>query len=90
MAKRRGSSVQVAIEALRARERELHAELASLKQALEALGSGARSSLSPAASPVPSPRKNRMSATGRAAIARAAKRRWAAWRKAKAQGKGKK
>jgi hypothetical protein len=68
-----------AIAALRKEEQRLERELSTLRDQIARL-SGARGSRK-------APAKRRMSAEGRAAISRAAKKRWAAWRKAKGRGK---
>lgn len=73
------SSLNAVVATLRKEEQRLERELADLRAKIRSLsgatgGRGMRKS----------PGKRKLSAKGRAAIARAAKKRWAAWRKAKA------
>ena len=79
-------TVQMAIDALRTRERELHAELATLQGALRSLSAsaskGPTATVSASSGAAPK-RKHKMSAAGRAAISKAAKKRWAAFHAAK-------
>lgn len=79
----RKSAVAVAIGELRAHEAELQAQLEDIQTKLAALaGTGKLPARKGKASG-----KRRLSAEGRAAIGRAAKKRWAAYRKAKRAGK---
>ena len=91
MAKRRAresASIRVAIDALRTRERELRAELSSVNEALRSLEKASGSTKATATEAASPKRKHKMSAAGRAAIGRAARKRWAAWRKSGKKRKG--
>jgi hypothetical protein len=83
------ASVQIAIRALRTREEELRAELAFVQNALRALQSGVGGTRGRTSTGTPPKRTHNMSAAGRAAIAKAARKRWAAWRAAKRAGRKK-
>jgi hypothetical protein len=70
------ASLSKAVGALKKEERRLERELESLRARIRSLsgaGGGTRKA----------PGTRRMSAKGRLAISRAAKKRWAAWRRAK-------
>jgi hypothetical protein len=72
------SSLNAALTALRKEEQRIARELQTLRGQIAALsGAGGKRSTRKA------PGIRKMSAKGRAAISRAAKKRWAAWRKAK-------
>ena len=66
--------MRAVVKDLTAERTRLASELAQVDGALRVLGTGGRR-------PAPS-RKHRLSRKGRAAIAAAARKRWAAWRKA--------
>jgi hypothetical protein len=72
------ASLRSVVVALRKEEQRLERELGDLRARIGTLskGSGGRGTRK-------APRTRKMSAKGRAAISRAAKKRWAAWRKAK-------
>ena len=70
------SSLSAAVAAMRKEERRLEGELSALRGRIRGL-SGMKGSKGKA------PVKRNLSAAGRAAISRAAKKRWAAWKKAK-------
>jgi len=73
--------MQDALNGLRRAERELSVHLESLRRVIRAIesgGAGARAG---------GGRKRNLSAKGRAAIARAARKRWAAYRAAKGKGR---
>jgi len=72
------ASLNKAIGALRKEEQRLERELGSLRQRIGRLSGTTRSKGTRKA-----PGKRKMSAKGRAAISRAAKKCWAAYRKAK-------
>ena len=72
------ASLNKAIGDLRKEEQRLERELGILRQKLGSLSGATRSKGTRKA-----PGARKMSAKGRAAISRAAKKRWAAWRKAK-------
>ena len=86
MAKKRGGRLKTgrpksgqltgALTELRRAERELTEQLESLRRVIRSIESGSTPS-------APGKRKHNMSAKGRAAIARAARKRWAAYRAAK-------
>jgi hypothetical protein len=73
--------MQDALNGLRSAERELTEHLESLRRVIRSIESGAEGG---AAGRIPG-RKRNLSAKGRAAIARAARKRWAAYRAAKAR-----
>jgi hypothetical protein len=71
------SSLNAAIRNLRAEEQSLERNLTRVREAISALGGLSRGG------PKRAPRaggRRRLSAKGRAAIARAARKRWAKWR----------
>ena len=72
------SSLNAAIASLRKEEQRLERELSDLRGRIGSLSGATRSKSTRKA-----PGKRKMSAKGRAAISRAAKKRWAAWRKTK-------
>lgn len=75
------SSLSSAVAALRKEEQRLQRELSDLRGRIGTLSGATRGKRGPGHPPGGTKRK--MSAAGRAAISRAAKKRWAAWRKAK-------
>ena len=74
------ASLNKALGALRKEEQRLERELSTLRARIGSLSGVTRSKSTRKA-----PGKRNMSAKGRAAISRAAKKRWAAWRKAKSR-----
>jgi hypothetical protein len=86
MAKKRDDGRFGALEGLRRAEQELSAHLGSLREVIRSLESGGTRGAAGAAAPAG--KKRNMSAKGRAAIARAARKRWAAYRAAQGR-KGK-
>jgi hypothetical protein len=72
------SSLKSAITALRNEEKRLERELEALRSRIASLSGAARFKGTPMAAGT-----RKLSAKGRAAISRAAKKRWAAYRKAK-------
>lgn len=72
------ASLNRAIGDLRKEEQRMVRELDALRSRIASLSGSTRSKGTRKA-----PGKRKLSAKGRAAIARAAKKRWAAWRKAK-------
>jgi hypothetical protein len=73
------SSLKSVVAALRKEEQRLARDLDALRRRIGSLSGATRSKGTRKA-----PGARKMSAKGRAAISRAAKKRWAAWRKAKA------
>jgi hypothetical protein len=71
------SSLNAAIRNLRAEEQSLERNLTRVREAISALGGLSRGGPKRAGRP---PGRRRLSAKGRAAIARAARKRWAKWR----------
>ena len=72
------TSLRSVLGALRKEEQRLERDLSDLRTRIATLSGGTRGRATRKA-----PRMRKMSAKGRAAISRAAKKRWAAWRKAR-------
>jgi hypothetical protein len=74
------ASLDAAVRALRKEERSLQRNLESVRDKIDELTSLAKSRAHRGRSGTAGPRRNRLSPSGRAAISRAAKRRWAKYR----------
>ena len=81
------SSLNAVVVALKREEQRLARELQTLRGQIASISGmgGKRGGLGGKRGTRKAPGTRKMSAKGRAAISRAAKKRWAAWRKAKAK-----
>ena len=85
MARKRDDGLYGALGGLRRAEQELTSHLASLREVIRSLESSEK--LGTTKGVAVAGKKRNMSAKGRAAISRAARKRWAAYRAAKSRGR---